>query len=59
VISESQNLERATQEITNGVNEMAAGTEQVNQAVNKVNDLSGKTQENISTLTRAVAQFKV
>jgi len=59
VISESQNLERATQEITNGVNEMAAGTEQVNQAVNTVNELSDKTQENISTLTRAVAQFKV
>ncbi|MCL2194221.1 MAG: methyl-accepting chemotaxis protein [Treponema sp.] len=59
VISESKNLERATQEITNGINEMAAGAEQVNQAVNTVNDLSGRTQENISTLTRAVSQFKV
>jgi len=59
VISESKNLERATQEITNGINEMAAGAEQVNQAVNTVNDLSGKTQENITTLTRAVSQFKV
>jgi methyl-accepting chemotaxis protein len=59
VISESKNLERATQEITNGINEMAAGAEQVNQAVNTVKDLSGRTQENISTLTRAVSQFKV
>jgi len=59
VISESKNLERATQEITNGINEMAAGAEQVNQAVNTVNDLSGRTQENISTLTRTVSQFKV
>jgi len=59
VIAESKNLEKATQEITNGINEMAAGAEQVNQAVNTVNDLSGKTQENISTLTRAVSQFKV
>ncbi|MCL2192593.1 MAG: methyl-accepting chemotaxis protein [Treponema sp.] len=59
VISESKNLERATQEITSGINEMAAGAEQVNQAVNTVNDLSGRTQENISTLTRAVSQFKV
>jgi len=59
VIAESKNLERATQEITNGINEMAAGAEQVNQAVNTVNDLSGRTQENISTLTRAVSQFKV
>jgi len=59
VISESKNLEKATQEITNGINEMAAGAEQVNRAVNTVNDLSGRTQENISTLTRAVSQFKV
>ena len=59
VIAESKNLERATQEITNGINEMAAGAEQVNHAVNTVNDLSGRTQENISTLTRAVSQFKV
>ena len=59
VIAESKNLERATQEITNGINEMAAGTEQVNKAVNTANDLSGRTQENISTLTRAVSQFKV
>ena len=59
VISESKNLERATQEITNGINEMAAAAEQVNRAVNTVNDLSGRTQENISTLTRAVSRFKV
>jgi len=59
VIAESKNLEKATQEITNGINEMAAGAEQVNQAVNTVNDLSGRTQENISTLTRAVSQFKI
>ena len=59
VIAESKNLERATQEITNSINEMAAGTEQVNKAVNTANDLSGRTRENISTLTRAVSQFKV
>jgi len=59
VIAESKNLEKATQEITNGINEMAAGAEQVNRAVNTVNDLSGRTQENISMLTRAVSQFKV
>ena len=59
VIHESRNLERVTQEITNGMNEMAAGAEQVNKSVNSVNDLSGKTQENISTLVQAVSQFKV
>jgi len=59
VILESKNLEEATQGITDGVNEMAAGAEQVNKAVNTVNDLSGKTQENISSLVRAVSRFKV
>jgi len=59
VIQESKNLEKATQEITNGINEMAAGAEQVNKAVNTVNDLTGKTQENISSLARAVSGFKV
>jgi len=59
VITESKNLERATQEITSGINEMAAGTEQVNKAVNSVNDLSGKTRENISMLVSAVSKFKV
>jgi len=59
VIHESKNLEKLTQEITNGMNEMAAGTEQVNRAVNSVNELSGKTQENISSLVQAISQFKV
>jgi len=59
VIQESKNLERATQEITNGINEMAAGTEQVNKAVNTVNDLTGRTKENISSLVKSVSGFKV
>jgi len=59
VIQESKNLERATQEITNGINEMAAGAEQVNKAVNTVNDLSGRTQENISVLAQSVVRFRV
>jgi len=59
VIQESKNLEKATQEITNGINEMAAGTEQVNKAVNTVNDLTGRTKENISSLVKSVSGFKV
>jgi len=59
VIQESKNLEKATQEITNGINEMAAGTEEVNRAVNSVNDLTGRNRENISSLVKAVSQFKV
>ncbi|MCL2190984.1 MAG: methyl-accepting chemotaxis protein, partial [Treponema sp.] len=59
VIQESKNLEKVTQEITSGMNEMAAGTEQVNRAVSSVSELSGKNRENISSLVRAVSQFKV
>jgi len=59
VIQESKNLEKLTQEITSGMNEMAAGTDRVNTAVNNVNDLSGKTRENISSLVQAISQFRV
>ena len=59
VIAEGKNLQRLTQEITDGMNEMAVGTEQVNQAVNTVNDMSGKTSESIDVLVRSVSQFKV
>jgi len=59
VIQESKNLEKVTQEITNGINEMAAGAEQVNKAVNTVNDLTGRTKENISSLVKSVSGFKV
>ncbi|MCL2192397.1 MAG: methyl-accepting chemotaxis protein [Treponema sp.] len=59
VIQESKNLGRLTQEITNGMNEMVSGTEQVNRAVNSVNELSAKTRENISSLSKAISQFTV
>jgi len=59
VIQESKNLEKVTQEITSGINEMAAGADQVSSAVSNVNDLTGRNRENISSLVRAVSQFKV
>jgi len=59
VIQESKNLEVTTQEITEGMNEMAAGADQVNLAVNTVNELSGRTRENISILAQTVSKFKV
>ena len=59
VIRESKKLETTTREITDGMNEMAAGAEQVNKAVNAIKELSGRTQENISSLARAVSRFKV
>jgi methyl-accepting chemotaxis protein len=59
VIQESLSLDKATQEITGGMNEMAVGAEQVNNAVNHVNEISGKNREGIETLIHEVARFKV
>ena len=59
VIHESKNLERVTQEITGGMNEMASGAEQINVAVNRVNEISVQNRENISLLVREVSKFKV
>jgi len=59
VINESLNLEKATQEITNGMNEMASGTEQVNTAINHVNEISSKNRDGIDSLTHEVSKFKI
>ena len=59
VIQESSNLERATQEITSGMNEMATGAEQINVAVNRVNEISIRNREGIATLLSEVSRFKV
>ncbi len=59
VIRESKNLEKVTQEIAGGMNEMASGADQINTAVNRVNELSGKNRENIDMLLKEVAKFKV
>ena len=59
VIRESKNLEKVTHEITGGMNEMASGAEQINSAVNQVNDLCGKNRESIDLLIKEVSRFKV
>jgi methyl-accepting chemotaxis protein len=59
VITEGKNLEMATQEITNGMNEMATGADQINIAVHRVNDISGQNKENIDILVKEVSRFKV
>jgi methyl-accepting chemotaxis protein len=59
VIQEGKNLELVTREITNGVNEMAIGAEQINVAVNRVNELSGQNQNNINILVEEVSRFKI
>jgi methyl-accepting chemotaxis protein len=59
VIQESSNLEKATQEITSGMNEMVIGAEQINIAINRVNEISGKNRKGIETLIKEVSRFKV
>ena len=59
VIQESKNLERVTQEITGGMNEMASGADQINAAVNQVNELTGRNRESIDLLVKEVSRFKV
>jgi methyl-accepting chemotaxis protein len=41
------------------MNEMAIGAEQINVAVNHVNEISGKNREGIDALIKEVARFKV
>jgi methyl-accepting chemotaxis protein len=41
------------------MNEMAAGADQINVAVNRVNDISVQNREHIETLVREVSLFKV
>jgi methyl-accepting chemotaxis protein len=59
VIHESKGLETATQEISSGMNEMATETDQINVAVNRVNEISGQNKENIDILVREMSKFKV
>ena len=59
VIAEGKNLEIATTEINNGMNEMATGTAQINVAVSRINDISDQNKENIELLVKEVSRFKV
>jgi methyl-accepting chemotaxis protein len=59
VIQESKNLDHVTQEISGSMNEMATGVDQVNIAVNRVNEISGTNKRNIETLVAEVSKFKV
>jgi len=59
VINEGKNLEIITQEITGGMNEMATGADQINIAVNQVNDLTVVNHDKVETLMREVDRFRV
>jgi len=59
VIQESTSLEKVTQEITGGMNEMASGADEINTAVNQVNELAGKNRESINLLISEISRFKI
>jgi methyl-accepting chemotaxis protein len=59
VISESRNLENVTQEISDAVNEMAAGSDQITSSVAEVHTLSGENKDGIDALVAEVSKFKV
>ncbi|MDR0323132.1 MAG: methyl-accepting chemotaxis protein [Treponema sp.] len=59
VIAESRNLEQTTVEISNGMDEMARGAEEVNVAVSHINDISKKNKMHIDVLFAEVSKFKV
>jgi methyl-accepting chemotaxis protein len=59
VIATGQTLESITQEISDGMHEMASGADQINAVVNQVNEISGQNKEDINELIREVNKFKV
>jgi methyl-accepting chemotaxis protein len=59
VISESKSLAGLTGEITNGMNEMASGADQINVAVNRVTEISVENKKHIDTLVNEISKFKV
>jgi methyl-accepting chemotaxis protein len=59
IITEGKNLEAATAEISNGMNEMAAGADQINSTVGEVNSLSSRNRDDIDILVKEVSRFKV
>ncbi|MDR1399128.1 MAG: methyl-accepting chemotaxis protein [Treponema sp.] len=58
-IKESQTLKRITEEISGDMKEIAAGAEQIDGAVNEVNDISGENKKQIEALMEEVSRFKV
>jgi methyl-accepting chemotaxis protein len=58
VIETSKNMAAVTGEISNGMSEMAVGAEQINIAVNRVNEISVENKTDIDELLREVDKFK-
>jgi len=59
VIAGNENIEVITAQISEGMNGIAKGAEQINTAVLRVNEISVQNKESISTLTAEIDKFKV
>ena len=54
-----RNLDQLTQEISNSMTEMAAGTSQINKAILEVQDITQENKEAIGRLSAEVKKFKI
>ena len=59
VAEEMRKLDDLTRIITDGMNEIAAGASQINNAVQEVNEITQKNKRSIENLTEEVGKFKV
>ena len=59
ILGKSSQLDQITTKIETGMREMAGGTDQIMQAVNKVNVISRNNKDSIEALAKEVAKFKV
>lgn len=58
-IFESEKLKMSAQNITYGINETANSADEINAAINHVNQISAKNREAIAALINEVARFKI
>ena len=59
VAMEMRKLDNLTRIITDGMNEMASGAVQINNAVQEVNAITQKNTQSIKNLASEVSKFKV
>ena len=59
VAEEMRKLDNLTRIITDGMNEMASGAVQINNAAQEVNEITQKNKRSIEALSAEVGKFKV
>lgn len=59
IVAEMKNLANLTRQITDSMNEMAAGSGQITKAVELCHELSSENQTNLTDLKKEVEMFKV